>query len=101
MTETAGNGSAAPDRRAAAVARGVARRMAASAGRLVLFLVLLDLFLFLLFDLLPDAASVQLGVFGVDPAQLAAARSRMGLTGPWHRRLTGQWLRWLRGDLGH
>lgn len=68
--------------------------------KLAAFILLLDLVLFLLFDVLPDPAAIQLGIFSADPALLEAARERMGLSGPWYERLLTHWRKLLQGDLG-
>lgn len=69
-------------------------------AKVVAFLALLDLLLFALFDLLPDAASVQLGLYGADPSLLAQARERMGLAGPWYQRLVEHWVNLSHLNLG-
>ncbi|MBK8270606.1 MAG: ABC transporter permease subunit [Planctomycetes bacterium] len=69
-------------------------------GRVIGFLIALDLLLFALFDLLPDAASVQLGLYGADSSLLTTARERMGLTGPWYWRVFEHWGNVARLDFG-
>lgn len=76
-------------------------RCMASAGRIVAFLLLLDILLFIIFDVLPSAELGQLGVLAVDPALLERARERMGTTGPWHERLFEHWIQLGRGSMGH
>lgn len=80
--------------------QGSLRRTAIGLLRIVLFLLLLDLCLFALFDVLPDAALIQTGAFGLDPQALSEARARMGLSGPWYERFLQHWSNLLRGDLG-
>lgn len=75
-------------------------RCLAFLGKLVVFFWLLHLLVFCLFQVLPDAALSQVGWTGVDPALLAKARERMGLSGPWYNRYFTNIAHLLHGDLG-
>lgn len=80
---------------------GVVARGLAGVARVAVFLVLLDLLLFAVFDVLPSAELAQIGIFAMDPALLQTARERMGTAGPWHERLTAHWLALAQGSMGY
>lgn len=76
------------------------QKLLAKAAEILLFLWMLHLFAFALFDLLPEAAIGQVGVSAGDPAVLQAARQRLGLEGSWHERYWSNMRNVLHGDLG-
>jgi ABC-type dipeptide/oligopeptide/nickel transport system permease component len=75
-------------------------RCAVGVARILLFLLLLDIVLFLMFDVLPSAEIGQLGVFAIDPALLETSRDRLGTSGPWYERLVEHWSALCHGSLG-
>ena len=81
-----------------------ALRLAAWSGqaliRFALTVLALDLFVFSLLDVLPNASLTRLGIFAIDPDRLQATNERLGLDGPWYERFFGYWAHVVQGDFG-
>ena len=80
---------------------GAATHISRTLTRFFVFFAALHFLLFVLFDLLPDAAAVQAGWTGADPRILAQTRERLGLVGTWRQRYARQVMNLIRGELGH
>ena len=76
------------------------RKATAKLGEIIFFLWMLHFFAFCLFDLLPEAAITQTGIFAADRAMLEATRERLGLHGEWYRRYWQNLQHLLSGELG-
>jgi len=76
------------------------RRFTSGVARVAFFLLLVDLLLFAIFDLLPDAAVRQLGIMAIDHQLLEATRERLGVDGPAYERFATFWWHLMQGNLG-